>query len=155
MAGALVFVPLSAAELRAWAESGTLAGPHVAYAVTEAMAAAFGLDDAASEDAEYTALCIASIAGLMADGVRIVAVAEAGADPSGDDFGTVRVTEVPYSLVASLFGEDADPAPAARAAASVAGFSLAAAWDAPEVVSLLADADLLWYGPAEWDRLTG
>ncbi len=148
---ALVFVPVSAAELRQWAESGRLDGPHGAFAVTPALTQAFELSD--PEDAEYAALCVASVAGLVAEGVRIVAVAEAEVRPTADDFGGVVVTDLSFSAVTSLFGEDVDAAPAARAAAAVAGLSLAEAWDAAEVTGLLADTDLLWYGPGEWASL--
>ncbi len=148
---ALVFVPVSADELRQWAESGSLDGPHGAFAVTPALTEAFDLDD--PEDAEYAALCVASVAGLVAEGVRIVAVAEADVRQTADDFGGVVVTDLQFSAVTSLFGEDVDPTPAARAAAAVAGLSLAEAWEAPEVTSLLADTDLLWYGPGEWTSL--
>ena len=149
----LVFVPLSGAELRTWAESGTLAGPRPGYSATPALREAFGVTD--EEDAEYAALCIASIAGLLAHGRRLVAVAPARTSASTDEFGQVEVAGLDYRSVTSLFGEDTDPAPAAAAAAAIAGSPLARAWDAPEVHSLLADTDLLWYGPGEWNQLTG
>lgn len=145
---ALVFLPVAAAELVSWAESGTLPGPRVGYAVTPAMTEAFGVND--PEDAEYTALSIAGIAGLLAHGCRIVAVAESPATPTDDEFGAVGVADVGWTSVSSLFGEDVDPAPAAAAAQAIGGLTLAEAWDAPAVAALLADTDLLWYGPAEW-----
>ncbi|MEA5055329.1 MAG: hypothetical protein VB093_18070 [Propionicimonas sp.] len=151
----LVFVPLEPAELRAWAEAGRLAGPHGGYAVTPAMAGAFGLDDPGSEEAEYTALCVASVAGLVAHGVRIVAVAQAEPVVSEDEFGGVLVTDLRFTAVTSLFGEDPDDGPARAAVAAVAGLSLAEAWETPAVTSLLADTDLLWYGPGEWQVLAG
>lgn len=149
----LVFVPLAAGELAAWVGTGTLPGPRVGYAVTPAMLAAFGL--AEGEDAEYTALCIAGVAGLLAHGERLVAVADAAVTFDDDDFGAVQASDLAWSAVTSLFGEDGDPAPAAATATAVAGQDLAQAWDSPEVTDLLAGTDLLWYGPAEWVLLGG
>ncbi|MDQ7993834.1 MAG: hypothetical protein AAGC63_12000 [Propionicimonas sp.] len=148
---ALVFLPLSGAELRDWATGGSLAGQRRGYAVTPAMAEAFGVDD--PEDAEYAALCIASIAGLLAHGERIVAVAEAAFTATPDDFGEVSVSTPAWAAVDSLFGEDTDAAPARATGAAMAGLPLARAWDEPQVQALLADTDLLWYGPAEWALL--
>lgn len=149
----LVFVPLSGAELRTWAESGTLAGPRPGYSATPALRQAFGLTD--EEDAEYAALCIASIAGLLAHGRRLVAVAPATSSATSDEFGQVEVAGVDYRSVTSLFGEDTDPEPAAATAAAIRGAPLSQAWEAREVQALLADTDLLWYGPGEWQLLVG
>jgi len=149
----LVCLPLARAQLRAWAEDGTLAGRHQGYAVTPEMTRAFGLTD--PEDAEYTALCIASIAGLLAHGVRLVAVTEAPLPASPDEFGEVAIDDPRFGDVTSLFGEDPDPAPAHAAGAAISGLSLAQAWDTPAVEALLAGTDLLWYGPAEWALLAG
>lgn len=146
--GGLVFVPVSAGELAAWAGSGSLAGPRRGFAVTPAMLAAFGL--AEGEDAEYTALCIAGIAGLLAHGERLVAVADVPTTPGDDEFGEVSLDEVAWAAVTSLFAEDEDTAPAAAAAGAISRLELAEAWEAPEVEALLAATDLLWYGPAEW-----
>ena len=151
----LVFVPMSAAELGAWAAAGRLAGPAAAHAVTSGLVAAFGADD--PEDAERTALLVASIAALARTGVRLVAVAEAPAQlrPDGDaDFGEVLVADLPFGAVTSLFADDDDLDVSAPATAS-AGLPLAEAWELPAVTALLADADLLWYGPAEWAVLGG
>jgi hypothetical protein len=150
----LVFLPLAPAQLRAWAGGGgTLAGRHRGYGVTPAMTRAFGLTD--PEDAEYTALCIASIAGLLDHGVRLVAVLEAPLPDIADEFGEVALDDPRFADVTSLFGEDVDPAPARAAGAGIRGLSLAQAWDAPAVESLLAGTDLLWYGPGEWAVLAG
>ena len=150
----LVFVPLAADELSAWATGGTLAGPRPGFAVTPAMLAAFGL--AEGEDAEYTALCIAGIAALLAHGERLVAVAEVPVTAGDDEFGQVEVAGLPWTAVSSLFAEDgADSAPVAAAASAVAGFDLARAWESAEVEALLAETDLLWYGPSEWVLLGG
>ena len=150
----LVFVPLAAQELSAWATGGTLPGPRPGFAVTPAMLAAFGLTE--GEDAEYTALCIAGIAGLLAHGARLVAVVETSVTSGDDEFGQVEVTGLPWTAVGSLFAEDAsDGASAAAAAEAVRGTDLARAWEAADVEALLAETDLLWYGPSEWVLLGG
>ena len=102
MAG-LVFVPVSAGVLAAWAGCGSLAGPRRGFAVTPSMLAAFGL--AEGEDAEYTVLCIAGIAGLLAHGERLVAVAEAPTTPGDDEFGEVVSG---YDVVQKLEGVATD-----------------------------------------------
>ncbi|MDR1767207.1 MAG: hypothetical protein LBR32_02040 [Propionibacteriaceae bacterium] len=79
----LVFVPLDAAALRAWADCGTLA-TGVGFAVTEAMMDAFGFDDPADEAAEFVALNIAATDALWRGGRRLVAVCQAPARPLAD-----------------------------------------------------------------------
>ena len=147
MAG-LVFVPVAAGELAAWAGSGSLAGPRRGFAATPAMLAAFGL--AAGEDAVYTALCIAGMGGLLAHGERLVAVAEVHTTPGDAEFGEVSLDDVAWAAVTSLFAEGEDTAPARAAIGAIGRLGLAEAWEAPEVETLLAATDLLWYGPAEW-----
>lgn len=147
----LVFLPLSGGQLHSWATAGLLPGRQTGFAVTPTMTEAFGLDD--PEDAEYTALSVASIAGLLTHGERVVAVLDIDSRPGDDDFGSVEVTDPHYDRVTALFGEDTDPAQAAAAALSVRGMTLEQAWEEPVVRALLSDRDLLWYGPAEWRLL--
>lgn len=147
----LVFLPLSAGQLRSWAAGGTLPGSHPGYAATPTMCAVFGITD--PEDADYTALSIASIAGLLAHGERVVAVLGVSPPSGADEFGAVAVVDPSYAHVTALFGEDPDPAPARAVAAAVQGMTLEQAWEAPAVQALLGERDLLWYGPAEVDAL--
>lgn len=148
----LVFLPLSGGHLRTWAGTGTLPGTHTGYAVTPAMLRAFGLTD--PEDAEYTALSIASVAGLLTHGERVVAVLSFGVQPGEDEFGAIQLTDPPYTWVTALFGEDTDPAQAEATAISVQGLTLDQAWESPMVQALLCERDLLWYGAAEWEALS-
>jgi hypothetical protein len=154
----LVFLPLSPAELAAWAGGGH-PGPEAGFAMTPGMAAAFGFDDPAGEDASHTALCIASLAGLLRHGVRLVAVAElpwqARDEPELAEFGAVRVAGAGFTAVTALFGEGSDPAAVAALAAALDGVPLAEAWERDDVGTLLSDGALLWYGPAEWPQLLG
>ena len=150
----LLFVPLTPAELAAWAGEGRLDGPRPGFSATAGLRAAFEASD--DEEAEHIALLVASVAGLARHGVRLVAVIEGAAEPSGDpDFGELRVPESPYSAVQAIFAEEADPATVRPAAAAAAGLELAAAWDDPTVIALLENADLLWHGPVEWSALVG
>ena len=150
----LVFVPVSGAELRAWASTGRLAAQAEAHAVTPGLQAAFAPSD--EEEAERIALLVASVAALGRGGRRLVAVAEADPRPrpGGDeDFGEVLVAPMPYTAVTSLFADESGLD--VSAASAVADGLLAVTWEQPAVRSLLADADLLWYGPAEWPHLVG
>lgn len=152
---ALCFVPVSAAQLSAWAGAGVLTGETAAFAVTAEMTAAFGLDDPAGEEAEYTALAIASIAALLRHGRRLIAVADT--EPAlavGEaDFGTVLVSDVPWTRLTALFADEPEVPVVAAAARAVPGLSLAEAWDHPAVTTMLSQGDLLWYGPGEWSSL--
>lgn len=144
----LVFCPISRAQLSGWASGGILPGRHRGYAVTAAMTEAFGLSD--PEDAEYTALSIASIAGLLAHGERVVAVLELDHRPGDDEFGAVEIADPGYAAVTALFGEDTEAGQAAEAAVALRGMTLDQAWESATAQALLAERDLLWYGPAEW-----
>ena len=157
----LVFLPLTPDELAAWAGGGRRPGPAPGYTVTPAMAAAFGFDDPAGEDASHTALCVASLAGLLRHGVRLVAVAElpwrAAEDdlPESAEFGAVSVGEADFAAVTALFGEGSDAAAVTALATALDGVPLEQAWERDEVQALLADGALAWYGPAEWQQLLG
>lgn len=148
----LVFVPVTASELAAWAEAGRHR-PAAAYAVTPSLCAAFGFAAADDEDAEHTVLHIAGLAGLLSGGIRLVAVAEASGRPvPASEFGEVGVGELPWSAVTALFGDDA-PDAAAVLRGRLAGRSVAASWDDEEVAEFLAEHELLWHGPGEWSGL--
>lgn len=150
----LVFIPLSDTELREWATTGRLDGPVEAHAATPGLVAAFAPAD--EEDAERTALLVASVVALGHTGRRLVAVAEGVARPRPDgdeDFGEVVAEAPPYAALTCLFADE--PGLDVGAAAAAARRPLAEAWERPEVRTLLADGDLLWYGPAEWAQLVG
>lgn len=151
---ALLFVPVTDAELAGWATGDTLAGPRRAVAVTEGLTAAF--EPADTEEAEHIALLVASIASLTASGRRLVAVAEGTCrpDPDGDaDFGEVAVGDLPWASVQSLFADEPDAPGLATAAEAAQGLPLAQAWEQAAVTTLLEQADLLWHGAGEWQEL--
>lgn len=149
----LVFVPLGADELAAWATSGTLAG-RPAFAVTVAMRAAFGFSTPDDEEAEHTALHIAGLASLLATGSRLVAVVEAPARPVvGAELGDVEVDPLAFTALTALFAEDA-PAEVGALRRRLADASLELAWDDAEVAEFLTVHELMWHGPGEWATLT-
>ncbi|MGB7963598.1 MAG: hypothetical protein WCF12_11660 [Propionicimonas sp.] len=149
---ALVFIPVDGATLGAWATTGLLPGTRRGFAVTPAMAAAFDFSATTDEDAEHTALCIASLAALIQAGRRLVAVAETGCsdDQSAPEFGSVSVSDVPFGRVTSLFA-----GAEARTPDGVLGLPLPSAWERDDVQNLLSRGDLLWHGAGEWQLLTG
>ncbi|PFG16371.1 hypothetical protein ATK74_0908 [Propionicimonas paludicola] len=148
----LLFVPVTPAELAAWAGDGRLDQPRPAFSATAGLRAAFDTSD--DEDAEHIALLVASVAGLAAHGVRLIAVVEGSGEPSGDpDFGELRVAGLAYSAVEAIFADDAAEPTLPAAAEAARGLSLAQAWEDPAVVALLENADLLWHGAAEWGAL--
>lgn len=150
---ALGFVPVSAPELAAWARQGVLPGPRRGYAVTSGLRRAFEPDDDA--EAENLALLIASVAGLISTGRRLVVVVAVEPDRSSvdDDFGEVSFQQLSWDAAQSIFADESDFAELAAAIPAAAGKSLAAAWNDPIVFALVENADLLWYGPGEWEQL--
>lgn len=151
----LIFRPLSVEELRALGTGEELT-VQFAFGATPEFLRAFGLDDAADEDAERTLLYLAGLAALIRHGRRLVAVAEAPAQGLGNEYGVVSCTRgVRMADVSALFAED----PASQRLADVTRAALAHgvedSWGHPAHEALLANADLLWFGPEEWAVLTG
>ena len=150
----LVFIPISAAEL------GVLGGDvelrdRVAYTVTPELVAELGYDAAESEDAEYAALVLASVAGLSAHGERLIVVADvddtlisAGEDPTN---GQIVLAEVPHRSVTAWFADEPG-VDIADAAAIAKGLAIDEAWDLPQVQELLRNHDLLWNDVVEYRR---
>ena len=150
----LVFIPIAADEL------GVLLGdPAVedrpAYTVTPELLEELGYTEAESEDAEYAALVLASVAGLAAHGVRLVVVAEVdpalvgpGEDP---DNGQIVLTSCPASAIAAWFADEPGT-DVADAAAISKGLTIDQAWDLPQVQALLQEHDLLWNDVVEYRR---
>ena len=150
----LVFAPLAPADLADWATTGArdLSG----FAATRSFLDAFGLPSHDSEDADLTLLELAGIAGLLAHGVRLVAVCDTeatGVEPA--DFGAVTAASVPFAHVESLFVDDeAGARKAASARAALGAVSLDRAWDADATNDLLRSTELLWHSSTEWERLS-
>jgi len=150
----LLFLPVTGAQLADWSAAGVLAGPLSAYAVTPGLMVAF--EPADTEEAEHHALLVASVAALVATGVRHVAVLEGEAQPGDfatEDFGKVVVGDLRFDAILSLFADEPDAPGLADAAAAAAGLSLEDAWNHPAVTDFLDESDLLWHGPGEWESL--
>lgn len=150
----LCFVPVTPGALRTWATGGTLAGTVAAFTATATMLEAFGFDSS-GEEAEYTSLCVASVACLVAGQPRLVAVVDTLCKPrtSDQDFGAVTVTDVGWGRVTAIFADDSAAEFVGPARTLVAGTGLAEAWDDPAVVKMLESDGLLWHGPSEWETL--
>ncbi|WP_282005106.1 DUF6912 family protein [Propioniciclava sinopodophylli] len=150
----LVFVPLSPPDLDAWASSGRrdVSG----FAATPVFLETFGLPSHDIEDADLTLLEVAGVAGLLAHGVRLVAVCQteaSGSEPA--EFGAVVAEGVRWGAVESLFADDADGAARAAAVGAVlAGAGLEEAWEADAVSDLLRGTELLWHNSTEWEPLS-
>jgi hypothetical protein len=150
----LVFIPIAADEL------GVLVGdPAVedrpAYTVTPELLDELGYTEADSEDAEYAALVLASVAGLAAHGVRLVVVAEvdpalisASVDPAN---GGVILRSCPTGAMTAWFADEPG-VDVADAAAIARGLSIDLAWDLPQVQELLQEHELLWNDVVEYRR---
>jgi hypothetical protein len=149
----VVMVPVSHDQLAGLREK-PLDGPVTGFAVTAALCDTFGLTDADDEEADRTALLLAGLRSLMSYGRRIAVVVEASPVDDGDPLGEVTVPGVSWKDVSAFFADAGEAAPAAAAASrAVAGLGLEAAWDTDEAQALMAEYDLLWYGPEEVDAL--
>lgn len=150
----LVFVPVAAADLPTWA--GGRPREVTGFAATPDFLSTFTLTDPEAEETELTLLEIAALEALRRYGRRLVVVCSASttaAEPA--EFGAVAAAAVPWTRVSSVFADDTRGAEAARAVArSLAGTSLADAWDLPGVIELVEGVELLWHGSSEWERLT-
>jgi hypothetical protein len=144
----LVCVPLTAGELRRWA-NGEALSRRLGAAVTPTMMEAFGFAAVDDEEAEHTALNVAGLASLIAYGSRLVAVVEQDAEDLADEFGGVSVEAIPFSALTSLFTD-----PAGVVAPELSADGLAACWEDDAVQEFLSENELLWFGPSEWESIT-
>lgn len=147
----LVFIPINHDLLTRLLADGLadVAG----FAATPGLYEGLALERDMEDDAEFGALTFASVASLVRDERRAVAVADVGVTTLtdlGGDWGEVRAARVAPSDVRSLFIDEPDAAPLLAAAhAAAAGRSLEEAWDADAVQELLTEADLLWHDVTE------
>lgn len=153
----LVFVPVAQQEL------GVLVGEQqfsdrVAYAVTSELLEELGYDPSESEDAEYAALVLASVAGLTIHGQRLVVVADVPVEevlPGVDSAnGEVQLAHLPTTAITAWFSEEPG-VDVADTAAIVRGLTIDQAWEQPQVQQLLHDHDLLWNDVVEYRPTEG
>ncbi len=123
-----------------------------AFTVTPDLLDELGYTSDMSEDAEYAAMVLASISGLMEFGERVVIVAEvdaalveAGEDSQNGECLLVRCS--PEAMTAWF-----EDAPGVELPTVPAGASIDDAWGLPEVQALLQEHDLLWNDVVEYRR---
>jgi hypothetical protein len=151
----VVLVPVSTEQLSA-VKTAPLAGPVTGFAVTAALCDTFGLGVADDEEADRTVLLLAGLKALMAYGRRLAVVVESSAVDDGDPLGEVTVPGVSWRDVSAIFADAPEAAVAAAATVTaVAGLDLDEAWDTEAAHVLMAEHDLLWYGPEEVDGVLG
>jgi hypothetical protein len=145
----VVMVPVSRDQLASLREKPT-DGPVTGFAVTAALCDTFGLTATDDEEADRTALLLAALRSLMSYGKRIVVVVEASPVDDGEPLGEVTVPSIAWKDVSAFFADSSEAALLVAATArDVAGLDLDNAWDNEYAQALMADHDLLWYGPEE------
>lgn len=147
----LVFIPVAASELEMLV--GTVpVEQRRAFTVTEDLLDELGYTQDMSEDAEYAAMVLASVAGLIEFGERVVIVADV--DPSlvepGEDSanGECVLTKCPPEAMTAWFTD----APGVLMPTVPESASIDEAWELPDVQALLREHDLLWNDVVEYRR---
>lgn len=150
----LVFIPIAREEMGALGGHPELVD-RTAYTVTPELLDELGYGEDETEDAEYAALVLASIAGLAEHGTRLVIVADvdpASVEPGDDPAnGQVRLRSCPPSAMTAWFADEPG-VDVADAAAISQGLTIDQAWDQPAVQDLLHNHDLLWNDVVEYRR---
>lgn len=123
-----------------------------AFTVTRDLLDELGYTADMSEDAEYAAMVLASISGLIEFGERVIVVAEVDAAlvEAGEDSanGECLLVRCPHEAMTAWF-EDAS---GVELPTVPAGSSIDDAWELPEVQALLQEHDLLWNDVVEYRR---
>lgn len=123
-----------------------------AFTVTTDLLDELGYTADMSEDAEYAAMVLASISGLIELGERVVIVAEVDAAlvEAGEDSanGECLLVRCPHEAMTAWF----EDAPGVELPTVPAGSSIDDAWELPEVQALLQEHDLLWNDVVEYRR---
>ncbi len=123
-----------------------------AFTVTSDLLDELGYTEDMSEDAEYAAMVLASISGLIEFGERVVIVAEVDAAliEAGKDSanGECLLVRCPHEAMTAWF----EDAPGVELPTVPAGSSIDDAWELPEVQALLQEHDLLWNDVVEYRR---
>lgn len=152
MARVLVCVPVDDEQAARIASGETLAGPLQVFTVTPELLDTFGLQPVDDEPAEYAALLLAALWGLLRHGRRLVLTAQvprsavdAGAESAN---GGCSLAELPAKAVEAWFADEPD-APLAEVAQQVAGLDLDEAWEHQAVQELHKEHDLLWHSVVE------
>ena len=145
----VALVPVSSDTLARLVAGEQLDGPVSAYGASPLLRQTFDLSPTEDEEAERTALQLASLDALLAYGRRLVVVVDSGYRPDPDGYlgqGVVPAVRGVEALVADA-PEAADAARLARREAS--GKDLDEVWELGAVQRLLAEHELLWFGAEE------
>lgn len=150
----LVFIPVRSSELSIF-DGDPAIDNRQAFTVTPDLLDELGYEPSATEDAEYAALVLASVAGLAQFGERTVIVAEVdpGLVAPGEDSanGECLLLSCPTSAMTSWFC-DAPGVNLDAAATAAKRRTIDEAWELPEVQGFLGCHDLLWNDVAEYRR---
>ena len=123
-----------------------------AFTVTRDLLDELGYTADMSEDAEYAAMVLASLSGLIEFGERVVVVAEVDAAlvEAGEDSanGECLLVRCPHEAMTAWF----EDAPGVKLPTVPAGSSIDDVWELPEVQALLQEHDLLWNDVVEYRR---
>jgi hypothetical protein len=150
----IVFVPLSAAQKEEVVSNGLLKASLLAFSANGALAETFDLAPN-SEEVEYAALQVASVAALSAFGARLVVAAELpsseiiAVDEAEEANGGVTIAKLELAAVTAFFTDSAAPELIEASAAAAKDLSVDEAWEAEPVQRLLSEADLLWHDVSE------
>lgn len=149
----VVLVPVSCEQLISLQKT-TLAGPLVGYTVTSGLRDTFGLAVSDDEEADRTVLLLAGLKALMSYGRRLAIVIEKDVSDTGDPFGEVSVPAVSWQDLSAIFADAPEAAAVVSATAqAIEDLDLDSAWDTDQAQALMAEHDLLWYGPQEASSL--
>lgn len=147
----LVFIPVATSELEALTGAVQLM-QRQAYTVTPDLLDELEYTADMQDDAEYAALVLASVAGLIEHGERVVVVAEVApslVEPGEDSAnGECLLTECPTKAITAWFVD----APGVTPPSLEGVRSIDEAWEREELQSFLAEHELLWNDVVEYRR---
>lgn len=152
MARVLVCVPVDDEQVARIARGEALVGPLQVFTVTPELLDTFGLQPVDDEPAEYAALLLAALWGLLRHGRRLVLTAQVpkNAMDAGEESanGGRSLAQLPANAVEAWFADEPGT-PIAEVAQQVAGLDLDEAWEHQAVQELHKDHDLLWHSVVE------
>ncbi len=154
----VVLVPVTPPQARRLRSDGRLVGPLQGFTADAQLCATFDLESG-SEEAEFAAFQVASVAALLSGDSRLVLAARPRTTrPSGCSDGAngaVELGELGLRDIDAYFSDDDCRDAVGEISRLVAGMGLDEAWELPSVQALLADHPLSWHDVSELsDHLT-
>lgn len=148
----VVLVPVTGPQATRLHDDGRLNGPLRGFTADALLCATFDLESG-SEEAEFAAFQVASVAALVGPGPRLVLVARPRtAVPAGDDDaqnGAVDLGELALREVEAYFVDDQDLGAVADLSRQLTGRGIDESWELPAVQALLAEHPLAWHDASE------